>query len=106
MREWITQRFGAHTYTSTQQFDEEIEQYMQYLYSTAPDQCQLPKYLSRAKHAVLGLQHLHRNLHGLLRISRVSLETWSLEMLVSTRVPVLPDISQAIVLYAFVRVSS
>lgn len=103
MREWITQRFGAHTYTSTQQFNEEIEQYIQYLYSTAPDQCQLPKYLGRAEHAVLGLHHFHRNLHGLLRISWESLKTWSLGMPVFTRVPVLPEISQAIVLYVFVQ---
>ena len=36
MRVWITQRVGARTYTSTQQFDDEIVQYIQYLYLTTP----------------------------------------------------------------------
>ena len=103
LRAWSQRKRPLQNFRDFEELDQHLEAYVQAVYASARGQSSiLPKLLEKAKHAILGVQHLHRHTQGHLKSTWESIFTWELEMPVSTRVPVPPEISAATGLWSLV----
>ena len=103
LRAWSLRKKPLQNFEDYDQLDQHLEAFVQEMYASARgSSSKLPQLLERTKHAILGVQHEYRHIQGHLRATWESLFTWELEMPVTTRTPVPPEISAATGLWSLV----
>ena len=100
LRAWVARKHPGLQATSIEECDRIVDQYVQFLYGKGLGN------FHRAKHAVLSLQHYHRNLHGQMKESWDSLKTWFLELPTQTRIPVPRALAEAVFVWSMIQAFS